>query len=136
MSVLIKRNPFYSSKKFEEKQNLKQIHEILNKISVENSQEEVAEIFNEINEILNLKNLFAESFKNIFIYGLSILSSILPSGSCSQNILMIMILFLSNPNRDAIKDEKINVIRFLLNTAKDENLNVNTKRGKLKKLNF
>ncbi len=125
MNILIKRNPFYNNKKFDEKPKLKEINEILNKISVENTREEVAEIFHEINEIFTLNNLFAENFKNIFIYGLSFLSSILPCSSCGQNIFMIMILFLSNPYREVIKNGKINIIKFLINTAKDYSSNIN-----------
>lgn len=106
------------------------MNEILNKISVQNTEGQVSEILAEINESLNLKSLFAENFKNVFIYGLSILSSILPSHGCGQNILMIMILFLSNPNREIVKNEKMNLIRFLLNTTKEDSQNYNTKRGK------
>jgi hypothetical protein len=129
MNILIKRNPFYNTKKFEEMKSLIKINEILNKISPENTKEEVAEIFVDINHILNLKNLFSENFKNIFIYGLSMFSSILPKNYCSQNILLIMILFLSNPNRDVIRSEKINIIRFLIDFTREDSLNINSKRG-------
>jgi len=129
MNILIKKNPLYNTKKFEKRKSLIKINEILNKISPENTKEEVAEIFDYINKILNLKNLFSENFKNIFLYGLSMFSSILTKNCRSQIILTIMILFLSNPNRDVIKSEKIDIIRFLIDFTREDSLNLNSDRG-------
>ena len=90
-----------------------------------------SELFNQINQILKLKNLFAENFKNVFINGMNSMLNVFPKNNCSENIFLAMILFLSNPNRNVVKTEKLNLIKYLINTTKEDFGNGNIKSGKL-----
>jgi len=134
---LIKKNPFYNSRNFDDDKNksvkineiLQKINEIPNKISV-NKNTEIKQIFQEILQILKLKCFFSENFKNIFTFGLINFSDMFETKTSSQYIFLLMILFLSNPDRKIIKQQKINFIKLLLKSTKEESQILPSYKGK------
>jgi len=136
MDLLVKMNPFYNYPKNHYNPKLEKLELILKNISPEKTIEENDTNIKEIINILCLKDLFADNFKNIFIYGLTHLSRIFSSENCSKFVLMIMILFLVNPNRKTIKNEKINFLQNIINTSREEIENINTKEGNKNFIHF
>lgn len=117
--MLIKKNPFYNNKKFEVNNNLHKLNQIFCNINTDKTIDEIHQYFADINKIFKFEELFFDALKNNFIFGLKQLCSFFPKQNCAEIIFWMITLFLSNPSRSVIKSEKNNLVKYLINTAKE-----------------
>ncbi len=94
-----------------------------------------------LKEILNLKSLFFEAFKNNYFEGIRLFDYINFKLNLSDNIFFIILLFLANPynnNKVKIQEEKIKIIKDLIYKAEAKeikgNNNYNNHNNLLKKI--
>lgn len=72
--------------------------------------------------ILELKILFSEIFKKNYLEGLKFFDFLEDLNILSPKIFLMILLFLSNPNRNKQKiiSEKIKIVKYFLNQAKEK----------------